>query len=619
MFICRQDIGKRGTNKMDTDSDPNPTDEKKEMPGNISFPIAEQDMPALEHLTETVMEMFRTSDLGSAGETPTYMDTVKEDEQMNKGLNCFVCKKLLEKPAYCSKCGKVVYCGKECQSKDWQFHMPMCKPFEFGRIEDDEFPYLNIDGDKREEFFVAKKKIPPYTKILSDKPVFFITYNDLSTLSPNVQNCFMGEYSNKFQYISGDNMKFKNLPALSMLEFASRKVAWLIYEHGLRLKWEGGTNELIPNFRKTVIPQEGYNKLANNGLLSQRELFMINRILPCSLTTVYSRSCSNALGEGLFMNSWRLTYSCAPNCIAYMSKGELKVVSVMDIEAGEQITIAYHPSIICKSYYNRRSFLHAKYGIAECACRRCIGEGADDLSTGKTDEKLEVIVQECLETINKVNDKHRSEISKGLTKDYEGHDVQRLIDALDKIIVYKDEIREYETLVQSLNLHFSAFIIDYHLEVDAARVPYSQLVKYIPALKQKLLLLIGDRMEVSQVYKRVFASYYLDKVTQDFMYSMKNDFFSIYTIIKERERKGEAKKVPDQDFEILGEADKRLEGHYEVLPDMKKMAQIISGIFEKSSLYFELILLGIDLHETDMCMEYYQTAQPPGFKVTQKN
>jgi len=39
---------------------------------------------------------------------------------------CWFCKRTLLKPLQCASCQRVVYCGRECQKKDWIHHKSMC-------------------------------------------------------------------------------------------------------------------------------------------------------------------------------------------------------------------------------------------------------------------------------------------------------------------------------------------------------------------------------------------------------------------------------------------------------------------------------------------------------------
>jgi hypothetical protein len=55
----------------------------------------------------------------------SYLEMVGKDPAAGK---CFVCRgKGKPKMMKCTACGKVRYCSKECQRKDWKAHKPRCK------------------------------------------------------------------------------------------------------------------------------------------------------------------------------------------------------------------------------------------------------------------------------------------------------------------------------------------------------------------------------------------------------------------------------------------------------------------------------------------------------------
>lgn len=53
------------------------------------------------------------------------LEQVKEDIAENKA--CVACGKT-GKTKKCGGCGKVYYCGKDCQRKHWKWHKPDCRP-----------------------------------------------------------------------------------------------------------------------------------------------------------------------------------------------------------------------------------------------------------------------------------------------------------------------------------------------------------------------------------------------------------------------------------------------------------------------------------------------------------
>jgi hypothetical protein len=98
-------------------------------------------------------------------------------------------------------------------------------------------------------------------------------------------------------------------------------------------------------------------------------------------------------GAGLYFDASRFNHSCAPNAVAYFDvgglprpiqkaassgKAEINIVSLRDIEAGEEIFISY--TTLISSAEKKRS--HLKF---PCRCRACAGESeskrtpADDL------------------------------------------------------------------------------------------------------------------------------------------------------------------------------------------------------------------------------------------------
>lgn len=55
-----------------------------------------------------------------------------EPSQMQENVYCSACK-MDEAKKICSRCKKVYYCNRECQSKDWPSHKLLCKAFKRDR------------------------------------------------------------------------------------------------------------------------------------------------------------------------------------------------------------------------------------------------------------------------------------------------------------------------------------------------------------------------------------------------------------------------------------------------------------------------------------------------------
>ena len=149
---------------------------------------------------------------------------------------------------------------------------------------------------------------------------------------------------------------------------------------------------------------------------------------------------NNVFGVGFFSGSVYFNHSCAPNAIAVMMPGKLCVQALMDIEVGEEITIAYREVAVDLLAENMCRTMHFNLGISmgkgRCVCKLCSLSDENeekvitDASGGRLDSKsLDRVVDVDLaamwteETIVKLeNNSHLRALVISMVRDYDGEE-----------------------------------------------------------------------------------------------------------------------------------------------------------------------------------------------------
>lgn len=517
-------------------------------------------------------------------------------------LECMVCNKLLKKPLYCTKCKLVIYCGKDCQTKDYETHKRMCRPCSFGIYDDQKYNLIGVHSDKNETFFVATTDIQPYVTLLSDKPVFFFTNDDWRKLGEEARKRFMGNYEKLFHYISEDDEKYTLSHECCLIQEISKMAAWISVEGGLRLKWKGVKDPLSDSFADIYLSQTELDLLHfNYELLTPLDYYIIAKNLAPSLTTVYSRTCFNELGKGLFENAWRLSYSCSPNSVVYISEGELKVLSVRAIKKGDKITIGYHPSVVLKPLSARRNLLFGRFGIKSCHCSRCIAEAAGEIKTKQGDSELWEIVNKSLNVFKNTGSQTPKSDGEADKPNGEGDfDVSNLKcsdpriveNALKVLLSDAKTVAENRLTLLAVDFNYSTYMMDLLQEIDAGRAPTEHASKYISSIKNMLTQILSLRPNnVDPIEQKLFASLYLDRQLHDFIFLVKVDAMNVLNAILGRHDKSKLEFIP--------------RGHYDSLPTAQKFAEITVKLFSKPYIYTEFFMAGLEKDEVDRSVSYY--------------
>jgi hypothetical protein len=87
-------------------------------------------------------------------------------------------------------------------------------------------------------------------------------------------------------------------------------------------------------------------------------------------------------GQGMYLEAGFFNHSCDPNCVVSSAVTPLQIVTIREVQPGEELTIAYVD--ISQPRSARQAKLSANYCF-DCSCPRCVSEG-DELnpSAGET-------------------------------------------------------------------------------------------------------------------------------------------------------------------------------------------------------------------------------------------
>ena len=250
--------------------------------------------------------------------------------------SCSFCKEASEKQLKNCVCGKVSYCSRDCQAKDWKTHKPVCPP------------YVIRESPGKGRGLFATRKIKEGQIILEEYPLFTVVMS-FSELLADHYLCIDDE--TKAQILQLHD------PAENIKTMDAETVKKLIRKNSSMMFWkEADSDEISKIFR----------------------IFTCNSIKICGDEWLYS----NTTEYGLYNNISRINHACIPNATWSWVMGDFQrkqVRAMMVIEKDQEIMASYRDwedEFVFGSRTARRQKLLETSGFL-CQCSECSLEGED--------------------------------------------------------------------------------------------------------------------------------------------------------------------------------------------------------------------------------------------------
>lgn len=364
----------------------------------------------------------------------TITQGLPQSEDAPKRFQCEQCGKQMPQFTVCNDCLKVPFCSEECVNA-CATHVRYCRPKTFGFLSPVQKQTVDDYIDGSEWFLVAKKDMKFGDQVLVDEPlmVFAMLDDPKNILNQSLREVLFGsdQFSSKYHHIDDPELfapLYRDIPevdiskqdiTVKMMYALCKEHTWLTLEKTMRLAWtDEALNEKQGFHRRFRISQQQLKRICGTvkGICPLDVYRVAFHMGPC-MTQIYARGTSDVVLEGLFMNAWKLTKSCNPNCVAFMFEGRLVVNAIRDIKEGESISIGFSGITQSRGYNDRTNLLRLVYGIRECACDRCVAEthvsepeDPDTLpkqqlyiaDTNFEDERSKIVVSDFIKTLNNI-------------------------------------------------------------------------------------------------------------------------------------------------------------------------------------------------------------------------
>ena len=251
---------------------------------------------------------------------------------------CNFCKVDPKHPLKSCTCGKVSYCSKECQAKDWKAHKPSCPPFTVR------------ESPGRGRGLFATRRIKEGQILLDEYPLLI---NKGSMSQREFEN-------NSYPYIdAASKAKILNLhdPAENLRNLDPDTVEKLVRKNNLMLIYREAFDDEVSKIFRIV---------AGNT----------ERI--CGVKGLYS---NNITDGGLFYTLSFINHACVPNAIDSWVMGDFtrhQVRAVRTIDKDEEILVSYrleNEFQYGSREYRRQKLLETKGFL--CSCSECSLEGEE--------------------------------------------------------------------------------------------------------------------------------------------------------------------------------------------------------------------------------------------------
>ena len=250
--------------------------------------------------------------------------------------SCNFCKITPKESLKSCVCGKVSYCSKDCQVKDWKAHKQSCPP------------YVIRESPGKGRGLFATRKIKAGQVILEEYPLMTVSGGGMS----------VGEFRDKYYPNLSEEIKAEilqlNDPAEDIKTLDTDTVEKLARKNPVLMFYKkADTDEIRKIFR----------------------IFYGNSYQICEVADLYDTT-----EGGLYNKISLINHSCIPNATLSWVMGDFKrkqVRAFRIIEKDEEIVASYLKSdFIYVSRESRRQELLETYGFP-CQCSECSREGED--------------------------------------------------------------------------------------------------------------------------------------------------------------------------------------------------------------------------------------------------
>jgi len=305
--------------------------------------------------------------------------------------HCHFCK--VETQTNSCSCGKVSYCGVNCQKSDWKSHKPECPPFKVTKLAG------------RGRGIIATRKINIGEVVLEELPLMFID-------SPNSEVA-ADVFKTEFAKVDEQTKKiiltlFDPINDELKLELQS-SISEIEKEIDIQRQADP-SNETVNQLTKKLeslgadLVQDKEEKSESDEIEAALRIFSGNSLQVCEVGSLYSPT------EGaLYQNISLINHSCNPNSVWSWVKDNFRkkvVRAVKTIKKGEEVLANY----VDTEEFNfgtrdyRRAALVDKFGFI-CKCSECLLDGQEfELNEQQRKEVVENI-QLVKDLMNKFEEK----------------------------------------------------------------------------------------------------------------------------------------------------------------------------------------------------------------------
>eukprot|EP00092_Neocalanus_flemingeri_P008411 GFUD01009067.1.p1 GENE.GFUD01009067.1~~GFUD01009067.1.p1 ORF type:complete len:387 (-),score=107.42 GFUD01009067.1:317-1477(-) len=305
--------------------------------------------------------------------------------------HCNVCK--AETSVTSCSCGKVSYCGVDCQKSDWKSHKPDCPPFKVAKL------------PGRGRGLLATRKINVGEVVIEEVPLLTID-------SPNSEvavDVFKGEFA-KIDDKSKQTILTLFDPINDELKLELQSSISDIEQEIEKQRQADPENETVKELTKKLeslgadIAKDSEAESEGDITEAALRIFSGNSLQVCEVASIYSST-----EGGLYHQISLLNHSCNPNSVWSWVKDDYKrkvVRAVKTIKKGEEVLANY----VDTEEFNfglrefRRAVLVDKFGFI-CRCSECALDG-DELYLNEQQRK-EVVenIKLVKELMNKFEEK----------------------------------------------------------------------------------------------------------------------------------------------------------------------------------------------------------------------